>query len=57
MTTEEREIALNSKDSKRVHLLMPLRGRSLTFKRFCENMIEVLPPSEKDVELVLILYP
>jgi chondroitin sulfate synthase len=53
---EQQETALNSKDSKRVHLLMPLRGRSTTFKRFCENMLEVLPPSEKDIELVLILY-
>lgn len=53
---EQKEIALNVNDSKRIHLLMPLRGRSTTFKRFCENMIDVLPPSEKDIELVLILY-
>uniref|UniRef100_A0AC34GIV7 Hexosyltransferase n=1 Tax=Panagrolaimus sp. ES5 TaxID=591445 RepID=A0AC34GIV7_9BILA len=57
MTDEEQhEAAINANDSKRVHLLMPLRGRSTTFKRFCENMLEVLPPSEKDIELVLILY-
>lgn len=56
MSEATREIALNAKDSKRVHLLMPLRGRSSTFKRFCQNMLDVLPPSEKEIELVLILY-
>lgn len=56
MTEEEREIALSAVDSKRVHILMPLKGRGETFKRFCQNMMDILPPSEKEVELVLILY-
>lgn len=56
MTEEERQIALDSQDPKRLFLLMPLKGRAMIFQRFCKNMIEILPPSEKNVELILILY-
>ncbi|KAI6182876.1 Hexosyltransferase [Aphelenchoides bicaudatus] len=41
---------------ERIHLIMPLKGRSQTFQRFASNLKQVLPPDENQIELIIICY-
>jgi hypothetical protein len=41
---------------EKIHLIIPLKGRSQTFQRFANNLRQVLPASENQVELTIICY-
>uniref|UniRef100_A0A914EHG8 Hexosyltransferase n=1 Tax=Acrobeloides nanus TaxID=290746 RepID=A0A914EHG8_9BILA len=46
---------LSSTDST-IYLIVPLKGRPSTFQRFSDNLLSVIPPQEKKVEIVLVFY-
>lgn len=41
---------------ERIHLIMPLKGRSQTFQRFANNLRHVLPSDDSQIELIIIFY-
>ena len=47
----------SSSSSKRIHLILPLSGRLLVFRRFMENVRRVCAEPDEDVRLIIVLYP
>jgi hypothetical protein len=41
---------------ERIHLIMPLKGRSQNFQRFSNNLRNVVPADESQIELIIICY-
>jgi hypothetical protein len=50
------ELAKDAILHEKIHLIMPLKGRSQTFQRFANNLRQVLPADENQVELIIICY-
>ncbi|KAI6207850.1 Hexosyltransferase [Aphelenchoides besseyi] len=41
---------------QKIHILIPLKGRSKTFSRFVNNLRQILPSDEDAIELIVICY-
>lgn len=41
---------------ERIYLLMPLKGRAQTFQRFANNLRNIIPANENQIELIVICY-